>query len=89
MGAIGVVAVGVGGIVALVAKGNYNTAATESGDPRHTDSVSAYQLGTTASVVMGIGGAAVLTGIILWLTVPSTPTQVGFDGTQAIVKGTF
>ena len=77
---VGVVAVAVGGIVALVAKGKYNDSlancetsnhdsCTGTGVSQRDDARSA---GDAASVLMIAGAAAVVAGGIVWFTAPSS-----------------
>jgi hypothetical protein len=86
---LGLVAVGVGGALALEAKSQFDTAETETGPSRHNDSVSAVNAGNVATVVMGVGGALVACGAVLWLTSPSPSTQVGASASEVFVKGSF
>jgi serine/threonine-protein kinase len=93
MAGVGLAALGVGGILGLTAKSQYNTAAGETGAPRHTDSQSAYDAGNVATIVVGVGGAVAAAGLVLWLTAPSAAPsaspQVGTDGRQVLVRGSF
>jgi hypothetical protein len=85
----GLVGMGVGGILALSAKSQFNTAENESGQPRVSDSQSAANLGNVASVVVGVGGAVLVGGLVVWLLAPSQQTQVGMSGSQVVFRGTF
>ena len=89
LGATGVLGVGAGGVLALMAKGQYNTASGESGAGRHNDSVSAVNSGNVATAIMAIGGALTVTGGVLWLTAPSAKVSVGVTGNGACVVGVF
>ena len=86
---VGVVGVGVGGILALVAKSNDTSAENETGPQRHSDSVSAANMGNVASVLMIGGGVVAAAGLALWLTAPSAPVQVGTSGRGVVVWGAF
>jgi serine/threonine-protein kinase len=86
---LGVVTFGVGGILGLEAKSKFNIAQGESSPSRENDSASAYSLGNVATGFV-IGGAVVAAaGLVVWLTAPGAPVQVGANGGQAIVRGTF
>jgi hypothetical protein len=87
--AVGVVGVGVGGILALVAKSNDTTAENEIGPQRHADSVSAVNMGNVASISMIGGGVVAAGGLALWLTAPNAPVQVGTTGRAVVVWGAF
>jgi hypothetical protein len=75
VGGAGVAALGVGGVMALVAKSSYDAA---SGCAARTCSTpdgvattnSARTLGDAATVVLIAGGAVAAGGIVLWLTAP-------------------
>jgi hypothetical protein len=46
--------------------------------------------GTISTVFIGVGAAAVLGGVVLWLTGrPSSSTTVGFDGRNLLLRGEF
>jgi hypothetical protein len=88
----GVVAVGVGGYLALGAKSDYDAVAGECGargcnqdgfDARNR----ARSRADVASVVMGIGGAAVVAGAVLWFAAPSARVRVGVGSGVALVSG--
>jgi hypothetical protein len=86
---LGVVGVGVGGVLALLAKSNDSSAENETGAQRHADSVSAVNTGNVASVLI-VGGAVVAaSGLVLWLTAPSSPVQVGTSGRGLVAWGAF
>jgi hypothetical protein len=85
----GVVGLGVGGILGLVAKSKFSSAEKESSTSRVTDSSSAVSLGDVATGVV-IGGAVVTAaGLMVWLTAPSAPVQVGANAGQVFVRGSF
>jgi hypothetical protein len=86
---VGVVAVGVGGILGLEAKSEFDSAEKETGDPRHADSLTAFRTGNVATVVLAAGGVLALGGAVLWLTTPADSTRVGTNGSQVLVQGHF
>ena len=75
--------------LALDAKSKDNAAASEPGIARQTDSHSAAQQGNVATVVFAVGAAAVAAGVVLWLLSPAPRTQVGTDGHELLLRGTF
>jgi hypothetical protein len=85
----GLVGLGVGGVLGLLAKSQYGRAEGETGTPRHDDSVSAVGAGNVASVVFGVGAGVAAAGVVLWLTAPSASTTVGTSGNELFVHGTF
>jgi len=85
----GLLGMGVGGIVALSAKSQFNTAQGESGQQRVTDSQAAYNQGNVASVVVGVGAAVAAAGIVVWLIAPSPDTQVGLGAHGMTLRGRF
>ncbi len=89
VGGAGVVAVGVGGGIALAAKSKDQTAAGEPGLARQTDSQAAVQQGNVATLVMGLGAAAVATGVVLWIVSPGSSTRVGTNGHELLLGGAF
>lgn len=86
---VGLVGMAVGGIVGLAAKSQFDKAQQETGDPRYTDSASAFHAGNVATVLMSVGGLLAADGVVLWLTAPSQSTQLGANGSQVFVKGSF
>jgi hypothetical protein len=89
VGGTGIVGVGVGGVVALMAKSQMNAAQSETNPAAHSDSVSALGTGNLATVVVGIGAAAVVAGAIVWFTAPDAPVTVGTNGSALLVGGRF
>lgn len=87
--AAGFVGMGVGGLVGLNAKSQWNTANGEGGQARNTDSQSAYDQGNVASIIVVAGGVIAAAGIVVWLIAPSPHAQVGFDGHGVTVQGGF
>jgi hypothetical protein len=86
---VGVIGFGVGGILGLAAKSKFNFAEGEASPARETDSASAVSLGNAATGLV-IGGAVVAAaGLLVWLTAPSARVQVGTNGGQMLVRGTF
>jgi hypothetical protein len=86
---VGIVGMGVGGIVALAAKSKYNTALGEPGIARHNDSVSAGSTADVATVVVSVGAALAVGGLVFWLTAPSAQVRVGTNGAGLFVRGAF
>jgi serine/threonine-protein kinase len=87
--AAGIVGMGVGGLLGLAAKSQFNNAEGETGAPRHNDSVSAVNAGNVATIVVGIGGAVAVGGLVLWFTAPSTSVQLGTNGGELVVRGSL
>lgn len=85
----GAVAAGVGGVLGLMAKSQFNTASGESGQARVNDSASAVSSGNVATIVVVAGGVVAAAGVVVWLTAPSASTQVGTNGRDLVVQGTF
>jgi hypothetical protein len=85
----GLAGMGVGGVLGLLAKSQYDKAAGETGGPRHNDSVSAVSAGNVASVVFGVGAGVAAAGLVLWVTAPSASTTVGTSGAELFVRRTF
>jgi hypothetical protein len=88
-GGAGVATLAAGGILGLVAKVEDTTAKAEPGLARHSDSVSAVNLGNAATAVMVIGGVVTAVGVVVWLTAPNAHAQVGTNGRELLVGGTF
>ncbi len=88
VGGVGVATMAAGGVMALVARSEYTNAVNE-GVGRHDDSVKAVQLADAATVVLAVGGAATVTGIVVLLTAPKAPVSVGTTGTSVVVSGRF
>jgi hypothetical protein len=89
LGGAGIVGMGVGAAVALDAKSKDDRAAGEPGTARQTDSSSAVSEGNVATVVLGVGAAMAVAGVILWLTAPTERVAVGTDGRAVILRGSF
>ena len=87
--AAGVGGMGAAGILGLVARSQYDSAAAESGPARVPDSMSSGHLADVASVVLGVGAAATIAGAVVWLTAPKAPVSVGTNGTSVCVAGSF
>ncbi len=88
-GATGLVGVGVGGVIGLVAKSHYSDAVGETGTARQTDSAHAVSAGNVATVVVCVGGALAAAGLVIWLTAPNSQTSVGTNGNEVFVRGSF
>jgi hypothetical protein len=88
LAAVGLIAAGTGGALALVAKQHDEAARTETVN-RNADSTSAVGLGNTATVVVGAGAVVMATGLLLWLTAPDAPVHVGALPGGVTLAGTF
>jgi hypothetical protein len=86
---VGIAALATGGVIGLVAKANDNAAANESAGPRHTDSVSAFNLGNVGTAVFVGGAVAAAAGFVVWLTAPTASPHVGTNGRDLFLRGTF
>lgn len=89
MGGAGVVGAGVGGIVGLVAKSQYDTANRETGPARRSDSESAVGTGNAATAIVCVGAAVAAAGVVIWLTAPRPPAALGTNGHELFVRTTF
>jgi hypothetical protein len=102
MGGGGVAALGVGAGLAIDAKVRDAAAAGEPGMARATDSASAVNQGTTATIIGGVGGALAVAGLVLWIAAPSGRSDsgsaspepgrglaMGTDGRAVFVWGSF
>lgn len=89
VGAGGLVALGVGGLLGLDAKSKDTTAAGEPGTARQTDSQSAVSEGNVASVVVGVGAALAVTGVVLWLVAPKARVLATAMQRGVVVGGRF
>jgi hypothetical protein len=85
----GVLAVGVSGILGLVAKSQFDAATHEMDPARQTDSLAATHTGDIATAVFCVGAAAIVAGGVIWLTAPSARASVGTTGSTLIVRGSF
>ncbi len=85
----GVVAFGVGVVLGPVAKSQYDSAKNEPGPQQKNDSASAVSTGNVGTVVGAVGAAVAVGGLVLWLTAPSAPVQVGATGSALVLRGTF
>jgi hypothetical protein len=89
VGGAGIVALGTGVVIGLVAKAQDNAAAARVGMARYTDSVNAANLGNVGTAVFVVGALATAAGVVIWLTAPSAPAQVGTNGRQLLLRGEF
>jgi hypothetical protein len=99
VGGVGVVALGVAGAFALGAKSTYDKADCHDGNEctqaGYTDRRSAISSARTATIITGIGAAALVGGVVLWLTAPSSRTalaaepSVGATGANLSLRGTW
>jgi len=85
---VGVVGLGVAGVLVGVAKSKDQSAQSESVN-RNADSTSAVNLGNAATVIAGVGAAITAGGLILWLTAPDAPVQVGTSPAGVLLSGRF
>jgi hypothetical protein len=83
VGGVGIVGLGVGTVFALNAKSKYNDS-LDSCHPEDKNLCDAHgfavrdqarSAGNVATVAMGMGGAALVAGAVLYLTAPSTPSE--------------
>jgi hypothetical protein len=86
--ALGVVGLGVGGVLAIVAK-MHDVDARDATTNRAADSTSAVNLGNTATVVTLVGAGVAATGLVFWLTAPDASVQVGAAPRGVFVRGSF
>jgi hypothetical protein len=89
LGGAGLLGLGASGVLGLVAKSQDNAAAAEPFPAKHNDSVNAWHLATTATIVAGVSGAFVLGGVVVWFTQPQHGAAVGTNGNELLVRGTF
>jgi hypothetical protein len=96
----GVVAIAAGGVMALGAKGDYDGVpaeqcnASNECDPIGYDArQAARDKAGVATIVMGVGGAALVGGGILWLTAPSRSrsgsASFGVGPSGMVLRGSF
>jgi hypothetical protein len=88
VGGVGVAAMAASGVLAIVARAKYTSAADEQ-TGRHNDSVAAGHLADIATGVLIGGGAAALTGVVLLVTTPKAQITVGTTGTALVLSGRF
>jgi hypothetical protein len=98
IGGAGLVAAGVAAVFALSAKSKWDDAQTnhcagttvcDGEGVRMVDD--AKSSATLATILFGVGGAALVTGAVLWLTAPSHASRaaVRFSPTSVVVQGRF
>jgi len=100
----GVVAMGVGGYLAMDARSSYDEAkksctGTECPDGPYNTIQDAQGQGNIATILFAVGGAAVATGAVLWFVAPSSKTEtasrgpvverVGVGPRGFVLKGSF
>ena len=90
----GAVSVGVGGYLALSAKSSYDSVASECGPRGCTQNGfdvrnSARSQADVATVVLGVGAAAILGGVVVWLVDPSPRVRVGVGPGGVALGGTL
>jgi hypothetical protein len=78
LGALGVVGIAVGGVLAITAKNDYDSVASEC--PAAGCNQDGYDVrngarfrGDVATVVIGVGAAAVVGGVVMWWLAPQSP----------------
>ena len=77
VGGIGVVGLGAGTVFGLLAKSNWEQAKTDCGvscpanSTAQSEADSAHSQATIGNIVFGVGAAAVVTGVVLWLLAPN------------------
>jgi hypothetical protein len=103
IGGAGVVGMAASAGVAVDAKSKDNRAANEPGTLRQTDSTSAVNEGNVATVLLGVGAAMAVAGVVLWIAAPSGKTSsasasvpppardlvMGTDGRRVFLSGSF
>jgi hypothetical protein len=89
IGGAGIAGIGAGGVIALVAKSQMNTAQGEPNPARHDDSMAATKTGNLATLAVGVGAAATAVGVVVWLTAPTAHVTVGTNGSSVLVGGRF
>jgi hypothetical protein len=89
VGAAGVATIAAGGVLAAVATSKFDTAKGEHGDARASDSATAVHMANTAGVVMGIGAGVAAIGVVVWFVSPNAQTQVGTNGREVLLRGSF
>lgn len=79
VGSLGLVASGVGAVVVLGAKSSYSDATSECGTTCPRDKTmeanDARQSANFGGIVMGVGVAALVTGVVLFFTAPRSPSS--------------
>ncbi|MGD0530181.1 MAG: hypothetical protein ABSE49_33915 [Polyangiaceae bacterium] len=70
----GVLGMGIGGLVGLSARSEFEKAEGETGTPRINDSASAVRGGNAATAVVGVGAVVATVGLLVWLLAPSETT---------------
>jgi hypothetical protein len=86
---LGVLAMGVGGALAIVAKSRYDAATGETGAARHEDSLRAVSLGNAATWVIGGGAVVAAAGFLVWLTAPDAHPTGWADGREVLFVRRF
>jgi hypothetical protein len=89
----GVIAMGVGGVIALAARADYRTAFADHCDPSGLCDDAGYRAtrdargrANVATVVFGAGAAIAVTGVVLYLTAPSGPSAPARPERRAYVQ---
>jgi hypothetical protein len=85
----GVVGVGVGVVLGVVAKSQFDSANEDTSPSRVSASAAAGRLADVSTVVCIVGGAAAVTGAVLWFAAPKAPVVVGTNGREFLLAGKF
>jgi hypothetical protein len=85
----GVLAVGAGGVLALVAKSRFDSATSETGAAQHNDSTTAVDQANAATWVMGVGAVVAAAGVVVWLTARGPAAAVQTNGREIFLEGSF
>jgi hypothetical protein len=85
----GVLAVGAGGVLGLVAKSRYDSATGEMGAAQHDDSVTAVDQANAATWVMSVGAVVAAAGVVVWLTARGPAAVVQTNGREIFLRASF
>ena len=92
IGVAGVLGMAASAGAAVDAKSRDNSAANEPGTLRQTDSAGAVSEGNIATVILGVGGAMAVAGVVLWIAAPSGrasgPSAIVPEGGRNLMMGT-
>jgi hypothetical protein len=89
IGGAGIVIMGGGGVLGLVARSQFDSASAERGPARETNSRMAARTGDLATVVVGVGAAVTVVGAVVWLTAPTGPVAISTNGSGLLLRGAF
>ncbi len=91
----GLVLVGIGSVLALTAKSDYDAAVSASCDPTGCDAAGQDAISSTrgragvATLLFVAGGIATVGGVVLYFTAKKSPVRAGVAGTGIFLSGTF